>query len=1067
MRSLILFDLSGYSKHWAPWVVMAIITAIGTFIGFRFNLTVGEGVFINSPYSSGFLLGLLSLSVIFVATVFAIQLLFREWDTRMDEIVFSTPITIPQFTSARMISLIVLSALTFLLLSMGFAVGQHLRTGTEMASGLHVWRYVYPFLLFGLPNCLFVCSILSLVAWSTKNKLLVALSGLFLYILYMVILVFSNSPFLAQSSPQSLGVQHLAALADPFGLSAYFWESRNYSVTQRNTTWVPVKGALLVNRLAFSALSILFLYLAGKSFSVGKRKKPAIAGRRPRSIQANWPLSFGSAPFQVTATQFGPRQQTLSIFSFAKADLSYIFKSIPLVMASLLLLFFLGMEIYGDITQGIRIPEQFASSGLIASTITENLQRLGLLLVVYYVNDIYWRSSISRFSILENTTFFSGNKKIGHWLSLAALVLFFTGISIILGLLFQWAYHYDRINWSAYGGLLVFNTWPLLLLSGCLLLLNGAVRHKYLALAVSILVTWLVTGSFIRSWISSPLIHLFVGFKEGFSDFSGYDSYLKFFSERFIFGSCFLLLAWWFLTIRKRNPRSLIFWLYPLVLAAIGIFASTRFMKGYIPRNKSLEMGNAANYERKFRKYQHLPQPVITAVATRIHLYPSSHYYLIEGTYTVKNLDSLPVHTILVNFHKDLEMQEAFYACHDDSAALQYPVTELKLRHPLRPKDSATLHFKLSYAWHPVNSLDPANAILSNGSFMRISRYYPQLGYQSEREITNLNERQSHGLGPATSVKTLEDPRTTMDDFIKLDMEVSTEENQTAIGTGELISRHSAKHRNYFHYRTPVPVPFRFAVASAEYAMKSVLHGGIKICVYYNPKHHENVDRLLYNAGLTLDYCRQNFGPYPFSSICFAEISSFAKGFNGTAYPGEIFMNENITFHANLEAGHPQDVINELAAHELSHLWWGCSQIAPDNREGAPMLTETLAMYTEMMLYKQMYGPERMKERLMIQQQIYEAEKGFASEQPLYRVTADNPHISYAKGALVMVRLSELIGEQKLNLGLRNFLQTWKYPGERPISTDLINEIMKVSDLKWRSQIDSLFMGVTDPKLSR
>ncbi len=113
------------------------------------------------------------------------------------------------------------------------------------------------------------------------------------------------------------------------------------------------------------------------------------------------------------------------------------------------------------------------------------------------------------------------------------------------------------------------------------------------------------------------------------------------------------------------------------------------------------------------------------------------------------------------------------------------------------------------------------------------------------------------------------------------------------------------------------------------------------------------------NARLTLDYCIKNFGQYPFPSLTFAEVSSFTRGFNATAYPSVIFMAERLAFHANLKAGRQQDVINELAGHETAHLWWGNNQVAPDEREGAVMLTETLAMYTEMMLYKKLYGEKK------------------------------------------------------------------------------------------------------------
>lgn len=56
-----------------------------------------------------------------------------------------------------------------------------------------------------------------------------------------------------------------------------------------------------------------------------------------------------------------------------------------------------------------------------------------------------------------------------------------------------------------------------------------------------------------------------------------------------------------------------------------------------------------------------------------------------------------------------------------------------------------------------------------------------------------------------------------------------------------------------------------------------------------------------------------------------------------------------------------------------------------------------------------------------------------------------------------MYKLSELIGEEKVNLALRNFLAKHKYPALKPISTDFLKEIYIVSDKKFHKQIDNLF----------
>ncbi|REC47176.1 M1 family aminopeptidase [Chryseobacterium pennipullorum] len=296
-------------------------------------------------------------------------------------------------------------------------------------------------------------------------------------------------------------------------------------------------------------------------------------------------------------------------------------------------------------------------------------------------------------------------------------------------------------------------------------------------------------------------------------------------------------------------------------------------------------------------------------------------------------------------------------------------------------------------------------------------------------------------------------------------MTVSTEKDQTAVGTGDLLKKWTAGARSYFLYKAE-RIPFRFAVSSARYAVKSIVYKGITVNLLYHPNHSENTDHLLENAKLSLDYCQQNFGKYPFKTVNFAEVSSFSRGFAATAYPSAIFMPEDMIFHANINADRKQDVINELAGHELSHLWWGNSQINPDDREGSVMLTETLAMYTEMMLYKKMHGQEKMLERIQVHQQIFENEKGLYENLPIYRATGEVPHISYSKGAVAMVELNRLLGEKNLNTALKSFLMNNFYP-KKPTSLDLIHEFYKASpDTGTRKRIDRLFKSTDDIEIT-
>ncbi|MBB4804929.1 hypothetical protein HNP38_000201 [Chryseobacterium defluvii] len=1056
MNAIFLSEAKSSSKHWLTYLIALILIFAGIFCGNQFNLTVGEGIYLNSPYTIGFMVGMLSLSVIFFATIFAGQQLFKDYDSRFDSIIFSLPFSKREYLTGKFCSYFLQTFSAFLLLILGFMIGQNMRDGSEIQPYFNVWYYLYPLLIFGLINCFLVCSFLFFISFATKKKLLVVVGGLLLYVLYMVILLFSNSPFMAGSIPQSLETQQLSALIDPFGLSAYFFEARSYTVQLKNTRIVPLSGYTLINRVIFGVLSFVFLVFTYRIFSFSDSSNRKRSNKTEVSFNS---LKVNLKEYITTSLNFGGTAALRSILSFAKIDLVYLFKSIAIIAVSILLLFFVGMEMYAEIEKGIRLPQKYADSGLMATTISENFHLLGMLISVYFINDLYWRSHVSGFSLIEKSTYFSGSKLSGHFLSISILLLFFTAILIIEGLVFQLMYNYFHIDWKAYSGAVLFNTFPLILFSGFILILNDRIRNRFIALGVSVLTLLILASPVSKKVLSYPLLRIFSDYKGTYSDFNGYGVYATSFAERLLFGAGLIASLWMINTLVRTRKFNIKKTAFAGVLLILGVFTGSLFMKGYIPKVESEAILQAVNYEKKFRIYEDLPQPVITDVTTQIELHPSQNSYLISGKYILKNQTDKTINTILINFHPDLEIGTAVLKTSYESIEIRHETTEIQLKHPLRPYETATLDFRISYQWFAVNGHESFNAIIGNGSFMRISRYYPVIGYQKDREIEDEKVRTESGLKKKMTLKKPEAPEVFEKDFINLDMTVSTEEGQAAIGTGDLIQQYGRGDRKFFHYKAD-NIPFRFAVSSAKYKQKSVNYKGIAIHVFYHEKHAENVDHLIENIKITLDYCTLNFGKYPFKTISFAEISSYTKGFAATAYPSAVFMPEDMVFHANIHADKKQDVINELAGHELSHLWWGNSQINPDDREGSVMLTETLAMYTEMMLYKKMHGTEKMMERIKVHQQIYDNEKGLSENTPIYRVTGDSPHIAYSKGAVAMVKLSQLIGEAKVNMALRNFLRNNHYP-KKPTSMDLLQEFYKVSpDDSTRKKIDRLFKTI-------
>jgi len=1054
MKTVFRFDVQGYLKSWIFYIALLLIIVFGIFGGQNAHFSVSENVFYNSSYQVGFITAFISLTAIFFCTLIAAQLSIKELDNGFEQIYFSTPILKSQFLTGRFASVLVMSYLCTLVLTVSFFIGQSANAEIMEKGPFNLAYYLVPMLCFTLINTLFVTTVLCVVAWFSKSKMLIYVSGLLLYILYLVMMLFSSSPFMAQSLPQSEKTKFISGILDPFGMSAFFNATAQWTVEQRNTAVIGLDSVFIWNRFGVLLLSVLLLYIAFKKYSFSKKGNVKKAVFRPGDEK-----KYDVVPFQFTSVNDGLKAEFKALFSVVKINLIYIFKSIPFVLIVLALLFAVGMEVYAEIEKGIRIPQKYATSGLITSVIIQNFYTLGVMVVLFYTHDVFWRSKNVNFNLIENSTPNIKTQFWAHWITLMLVALTFTGVLVAQGILFQFLYGYTVVEMNVYASILLFNTLPLMVLSGYLVLIQKLIRQKYLALGISALFVFVMSTPLGKKVVTFPLMKFLYSINFDYSDMNGFGSYQTAFGYRLLFGFLILLLLLSVIHLKKKHLGRMYVYLTLFFLLISTYALGINVMNDYQPKSEQSELQAQADYEIQFGHLKNLPQPTIVEVKTFVDLYPEENRYVIQGTYMLENKSLEQINKVFINFPDGFKIDKAHFQ-HDlevQSVESQYQV--LKLKKPMLPNEKARLAFKIAYRWKPVNGHESFNAIVENGSFMRISRYYPQFGYNSDYEIQENMIRKQYQLGAKTKSRAFDAPKLPNTDFINLDMTIATSVNQNVIGIGELVKHWKDEKRSYFQYQVK-QIPFRFAVSSAKYSVRKEHYKGKSFEVYYHTSHSENVLHLLKNAKLTMDYCEANFGPYPFKTIRFAEVSGFTRGFAATAYPATIYMTENMVFHSNIKADEQQDVINELAGHELAHLWWGCNQINPDARDGATMLTETLAMYTEMMLLKKMYGKIEMLKRIQMHLDIYNNEKGFSRETPLYKVKPDERHISYSKGAVVMYLLSEKMGEEKVNLALKRFLQNNKYPNPKPVTTDFINELYKVSDKKFHPEINALFTQI-------
>lgn len=1103
MKTFLTFELAAYLKKWWFYAALAAVFMAGTVVS-PLRIMPSPNVSQYSPYSTTLMLGFMSLVGIFFTTLIAAQTLLREQESRFSQILYTTPITKRHYLASRFLVVFGISTLCMLMMTAGFTFGR-MTTGRNI---FHWWWYLQPFLLFTVPNLLFCAAAVSCAAWITQSRLAIYVSGLCIYIGYMVMLIFSTSPLMSKGMPVSPEMIRISALFDPFGLSAFFHQTSAWSVAERNTELAIMSGMILWNRILFLLISCGFLVLSFLFFRFSdkpsrinrfRRKKNQIPDEKEhRGTIRNAPLlkHIESSPYNIA-------YHLRTITSAAKLDFISIIRSTAFVVLAIGIAFYVGMEIYGDIEKGIRMPERFASTALMVNTILENFPSLCLPLLLFFSNELVWQSRNTRFFTIEDSTPRSKTTSmLAHWLALGITVFALTTWMILLGVAFQLGYGYFRIEWSSYLSLYALAGFPLLLSAGLAVAIQSGiaewntergVRAKYASLVVAAIFIGISATPLARmAGFSHPLIRFTAAYSGKLSEMSAWSDYVRVFAWKMLFGLGVVLYVMLLASVLQKVPALTTFLQRKTTLATsllpatsrtekllryamiTGIIALTVYSGYYLTQNlvlpdSSSELASAVQYEKHYRSFQNLPQPIVTDVVTQIDLVPESRYYRVSGTYILHNKSTDAISRILIGFDSQTKDISGTLTI----ASVEYRITAydtvITLQKPLLSSDSATFSFAFLYSWNGFSRHNPMNAIVENGAFMRISRYFPQFGYQADREITDTAEREAMQLGEASTITSVDAPRG-KNHFVNLTMTISTAPDQIPIGIGEKIKEWSDSGRNFALYSSAAPVPFRFGVSSARYDVQKVRHKGVSVEVYYHPAHHENVPHLIENARNTLDYCQAAFGTYPFKSIRFAEVSGFTRGFNATAYPGTIFMNETMSFHANLQGDKKQDVINELAGHELSHVWWGNNQIAPDEREGASMLTETLAMYTELMLLKKMYGEQRALEHVRMHHDLYLSERGYGAEQPLYKTLPQNPHQHYSKGLVVMHQLSIVLGEEKLNQALKRFLEKHSYSASNqhfaPRSTDLLQEFATALPPESKELLNDMFKHITTYNLS-
>jgi hypothetical protein len=488
----------------------------------------------------------------------------------------------------------------------------------------------------------------------------------------------------------------------------------------------------------------------------------------------------------------------------------------------------------------------------------------------------------------------------------------------------------------------------------------------------------------------------------------------------------------------QRAPRLIpaaVFFVIVAIGSGAWYFYNAHVLNEYLTAKDRRDI--QADYERKFKKYENLPQPKVIAVDANIDIFPERRSFSGAGHFVLQNKTAQPIGQIHITNQQqsisDVRFDRPFHVVSASPRAL-YTIYHFDT--PLAPGDTLNLTFNVGYTSRGFKDGNERPELAYSGTFFDTG-YFPAIGYDANNEIGDPRRRREEHLPEQELLPHRGDPVaavtnlfTQYSDWIGYRTTVSTSDDQIALSPGYLTRDWHANGRHYFTYDMGnVKTLDFFSYVSARYDVKREMYQGaanpIAIEVYHAAAHNYDVDDMIGASKAGLAYYEKNFSPFQFRQyriLEFPRYRSFAQSF-----PNTVPFSEGIGFIGRLEKPTDIDFTYFVTAHELGHQWWG-HQLIGGRVEGSNMMAETLAEYSALMVMQRKYGRDNMHRFLKHELDGYLRGRAgeIRRERPVVLVQ-NEPYVWYQKGGQVMYTLADYIGEDKLNLALHNFLMQYRY----------------------------------------
>ncbi len=1035
--------------------VILVLAGAGAFPGVQVNFSGSNRVDINSPLTIQALTLIISFFSVFVIAPIFGQNAFKDHLNNFNELTHSKSFNRNTYFFVRFLSAFIVSFFILSSIGLGLYVGSLLPWVDEAYLGpFQLFAYIKPYLTGVFPNLIVFGGIFFFMGSFFKRMTFVYVSGAAVFLGWM----------LSGQLGGDLENYMLSALTDPSGMRASSLVVRYWTAAQQNSQFVPLESFFLYNRILWTLVGLSFLGLARlfyeriPSRSSKKKKREKIPSSTAQS------LHFKDISF-VEEKRYGFSE----FVSLTKHEFLQSIKH-PVVVTLLLLgcgyIFLLSPNI-GKMFGTPTLPVTYKVVDMLGAVFSLFI----LIILTFWSGEMLWKERGNNFDeIVDSSPVSLMLLKLPKLVALNLLLFVLFLLLTVCGIIIQSFKGYYNFEVGLYLQQFFFVHYPAYFGMSCLAFLAHAlINNKFIAHGAMILYyIYLVYGSSfgiernIFRINSSPTIL--------YSDMNGFGPNL--------YGHIVFSTMWGFLSILfaalavylcqrgkegalrerlsqlKEKFHGRLRWVsvfLVLIFASLWAYAyyNTSVLNEFQFNNDRIRA--RVEYEKNYReKWLYAPRPDFTKVDVEFHLYPEERRAEGTGKFIITNRFEKPMSEVLLSLPKihfqKMTIEGGFEILKDNEAL---GIQVIKLKKALMPGEKRKLTYEYEIKNQGFENEENDTSIVKNGTFINGRNIFPSFGYDMGLEESNIKERRRYGLGEQTRVLDIDNPVSSKytylaPDAMKIEFNalVSTSEDQVIVAPGYLKKEWQEKGRYYAQYHTDTPILHFYSFLSARYEVVRDQWKDVKIEVFHHKGHDKNVDQMIASAKESLAYFSKNFSPYQYRQFRifeFPRYQTFAQ-----AFPNTIPFSEGIGFIAELEDEDSIDYPFYITSHELAHQWFG-HQLVGGLVPGATMLVESLAQYGALMVMEKHFGKDHMKKFLKYELNRYLRGRSqeIKEEMPLAR-NENQGYIHYQKASLVLYRLKEEIGEEKLNIIIANFIARYgleQEPKLLPHAQMLVSEI--------------------------